>query len=89
VAAGGGDRPAAYAQAQAFFSSWLGRSPAYRLDLCAVLFISAMASAISSGTPAMVFDIATTYATGWAVVATSAGLTLIAVIAGIVQWQHG
>jgi succinate dehydrogenase / fumarate reductase cytochrome b subunit len=35
------------------------------------------------------FDLPTTYATGWTVVAASAGLTLIAVIVGIMQWQHG
>jgi hypothetical protein len=34
-------------------------------------------------------DLATTYATGWAVVAASAGLTLIAVVAGLLQWHQG
>jgi len=80
--------PAAYAQAQAFLSSWLG-------VLLLVGWAYALFFHLCNGIRHLVwdaghgFDITTTYATGWAVVAASAGLTLIAVVAGIVQWQHG
>jgi succinate dehydrogenase / fumarate reductase cytochrome b subunit len=33
-------------------------------------------------------DLPTTYTTGWAVVGVSAGLSVIAVIAGLVHWTH-
>jgi succinate dehydrogenase / fumarate reductase cytochrome b subunit len=80
--------PAPYAHAQAFFGSWPG----------VVLLIGwayALFFHLCNGIRHLVwdaghgFDIATTYITGWAVVAASAGLTLIAVVAGIAQWQHG
>jgi len=80
--------PAAYAQAQAFLGSWLG-------VLLLVGWAYALFFHLCNGIRHLVwdaghgFDITTTYATGWAVVAASAGLTLIAVVAGIVQWQHG
>ena len=80
--------PASYAQAQAFLGSWLG-------VLLLIGWAYALFFHLCNGIRHLVwdagrgFDIATTYATGWAVVAASAGLTLIAIIAGIVQWQHG
>jgi succinate dehydrogenase / fumarate reductase, cytochrome b subunit len=80
--------PVAYAQAQAFIGSWLG-------ILLLVGWTYALFFHLCNGIRHLVwdtgygFDLATTYATGWAVVAASAGLTLIAIIAGIVQWQHG
>jgi succinate dehydrogenase / fumarate reductase cytochrome b subunit len=80
--------PAAYAQAQAFIGSWLG-------ILLLIGWAYALFFHLCNGIRHLVwdaghgFDLATTYASGWAVVAASAGLTLIAVIAGIVQWQHG
>ena len=80
--------PDSFALAQAFWYSWLGRL--LLLGWSFSLFFH-----LCNGIRHLVwdaglgFDIATTYATGWAVVATSAALTLIAVIAGIVQWQHG
>jgi succinate dehydrogenase / fumarate reductase, cytochrome b subunit len=80
--------PAAYAQAQAFIGSWLG-------ILLLVGWAYALFFHLCNGIRHLVwdagygFDIATTYLTGWTVVAASAGLTLIAIIAGIMQWQHG
>jgi succinate dehydrogenase / fumarate reductase, cytochrome b subunit len=80
--------PAAYAQAQAFIGSWLG-------ILLLVGWTFALFFHLCNGIRHLVWDtghgldLATTYATGWAVVAASGVLTLIAVIAGIVQWQHG
>jgi succinate dehydrogenase cytochrome b subunit len=80
--------PASYAQAQAFLGSWLG-------VLLLIGWAYALFFHLCNGIRHLVWDaglgldIATTYATGWVVVAASAGLTLIAVIAGIVQWQHG
>jgi succinate dehydrogenase / fumarate reductase, cytochrome b subunit len=80
--------PAAYAQAQAFLGSWLG-------TLLLIGWAYALFFHLCNGIRHLVWDagcgldIATTYATGWAVVVASAGLTLIAIIAGVVQWQHG
>jgi succinate dehydrogenase / fumarate reductase, cytochrome b subunit len=80
--------PAPYAQAQAFTGSWLG-------ILLLVGWAYALFFHLCNGIRHLVwdagygFDIATTYLTGWTVVAASAGLTLIAIIAGIMQWQHG
>jgi succinate dehydrogenase / fumarate reductase cytochrome b subunit len=80
--------PASYAHAQAFLGSWLG-------VLLLIGWAYALFFHLCNGIRHLVWDagrgldIATTYATGWAVVAASAGLTLIAVIAGIVRWHHG
>ena len=80
--------PASYARAQAFFGSWLG-------VLLLIVWAYALFFHLCNGIRHLVWDagrgldIATTYTTGWAVVAASAGLTLVAVVAGIVQWQHG
>jgi succinate dehydrogenase / fumarate reductase cytochrome b subunit len=80
--------PAAYPHAQAFIGSWLG-------ILLLVGWTFALFFHLCNGIRHLVWDtghgldIPTTYATGWAVVAASAVLTLIAVIAGIVQWHHG
>jgi succinate dehydrogenase / fumarate reductase, cytochrome b subunit len=80
--------PAAYAQAQAFIGSWLG-------ILLLIGWAYALFFHLCNGIRHLVwdagygFDIATTYLTGWTVIVASAGLTLIAIIAGIVQWQHG
>jgi succinate dehydrogenase / fumarate reductase cytochrome b subunit len=80
--------PAAYAQAQAFIGSWFG-------VLLLIGWAYALFFHLCNGVRHLVwdtghgFDLATTYASGWAVVAASAVLTLIAVVAGIVQWQHG
>lgn len=80
--------PAAYGQAQAFLGSWFG-----------VLLLAGWAYALffhlCNGIRHLLwdtgygFDLATTYATGWVVVAASAGLTLVALIVGIMQWRHG
>jgi succinate dehydrogenase / fumarate reductase, cytochrome b subunit len=80
--------PAAYAQAQAFLGSWLG-------ILLLVGWAYALFFHLCNGIRHLLwdsgygFDLPTTYATGWTVVAASAGLTLIAVIVGMMQWQHG
>ena len=80
--------PEAYAQAQAFLGSWFG-------VLLLVGWTYALFFHLCNGIRHLVWDagygldIGTTYATGWAVVAASAGLTVIAAIAGIMQWQHG
>jgi succinate dehydrogenase / fumarate reductase, cytochrome b subunit len=79
--------PAAYAQVQAFLGSWLG-------VLVLVAWSYALFFHLCNGIRHLLWDtgygldIATTYATGWAVVAASAALTVIALIAGIMQWQH-
>ncbi len=76
--------PQAYAQAQAFFGSWLG-------ILLLVGWAYSLFFHLCNGVRHLVWDagygldIETTYATGWTVVAASAGLTLIAVVAGISQ----
>jgi succinate dehydrogenase / fumarate reductase cytochrome b subunit len=80
--------PAAYAQAQAFIGSWLG-------VLLLIGWAYALFFHLCNGVRHLVwdtghgFDITTTYASGWVVVAASAILTLMAIVAGIVQWQHG
>jgi succinate dehydrogenase / fumarate reductase cytochrome b subunit len=79
--------PAAYARAQGFLGSWLG-------VLLLVGWAYALFFHLCNGIRHLVWDsghgldIGTTYITGWAVVAASAGLTAIAVIIGIAQWQH-
>ena len=80
--------PAPYAQAQAFLGSWLG-------VLLLIGWAYALFFHLCNGIRHLVwdaghgFDIATTYATGWIVVAVSTGLTLIAVVAALAQRQHG
>lgn len=80
--------PAAYGQAQAFLGSWLG-------ILLLIGWTFALFFHLCNGIRHLLwdsgygFDLATTYATGWTVVGASAGLTLIAIIAGVMQWQHG
>ncbi len=76
--------PQAYAQAQGFFGSWLG-------ILLLVGWAYSLFFHLCNGVRHLMWDtgygldIATTYATGWTVVAVSAGLTLIAVVAGMLQ----
>jgi len=80
--------PEAYAQAQSFIGSWFG-------VLLLVGWAYSLFFHLCNGVRHLVWDtghgldIATTYATGWAVVAASAGLTLIAVVAGLLQWHQG
>ena len=82
MAAGGGPGPASYAHVQSFLGSWLGMllliGWAYALFFHLCNGIRHLVWDIGHG-----FDLATTYATGWIVVAASAGLTLIAVDAGM------
>ena len=79
--------PESYVQAQAFLGSWVG-------IVLLVGWAYALFFHLCNGVRHLVwdtghgFDLATTYATGWAVVAASAGLTLIAVIAAVAQWRH-
>ena len=86
VAAASG--PEVYEGVEDFLGSWLGL-------LLLFGWTAALFYHLCNGIRHLVWDaghgfgLATTYASGWAVVAASAGLTLIAVIAGIVQWQHG
>src|SRR5258708_15399419 len=76
--------PQAYAQAQGFFGSWLG-------ILLLVGWAYSLFFPLCNGVPhplwdtGYALDIATTYATGWTVVAVSAGPTLIPVVAGMLQ----
>jgi succinate dehydrogenase / fumarate reductase cytochrome b subunit len=80
--------PEAYAQAQFFIGSWFG-------VLLLVGWTYSLFFHLCNGVRHLMWDtghgldLATTYATGWAVVAASAGLTLLAVVAGLLQWHQG
>jgi succinate dehydrogenase / fumarate reductase cytochrome b subunit len=77
--------PAAYADVRGFLGSWLG-------ILLLVGWTFSLFFHLCNGIRHLVWDtghgldLPTTYATGWAVVAVSAGLTVVAVIAGAMQW---
>jgi succinate dehydrogenase / fumarate reductase cytochrome b subunit len=79
--------PAAYAGVQCFLGSWIG-------VLLLVGWTFSLFFHLCNGIRHLVwdsgygFDLKTTYATGWAVVAASAGLTLVAIVAGALQWSH-
>ena len=79
--------PQSYERVQAFLGSWFG--VLLLLGWCFSLFyhlcngIRHLAWDTGYG-----LDLPTTYATGWAVVAVSAGLTLVALIAGFAEWSH-
>lgn len=79
--------PAAYAQAQAFLGSWFGIllliGWTYSLFFHLCNGIRHLAWDTGRG-----LDLASTYATGWAVVAASAVLTAIAIAAGFMEWGH-
>ncbi len=83
----GADSPEAYAEAQGFFGSWLGIilliGWTYSLFFHLCNGIRHLAWDTGYG-----LDLPRTYATGWAVVAASAALTVIALIAGFAQWSH-
>jgi succinate dehydrogenase / fumarate reductase, cytochrome b subunit len=74
--------PLPYAQVQAFFGSWLG-------IILLIGWTYSLFFHLCNGVRHLMWDtgygldIETTYATGWTVVAASAGLTLIAVVAGL------
>jgi len=80
--------PEAYLHAQAFLGSWFG-----------VLLLAGWAYSLffhlCNGVRHLLWDtgygldIATTYMTGWVVVAASACLTLLAVAFGLLQWHQG
>ena len=78
--------PAAYAEAQWFFGSWIG-------VLVLVGWTWSLFFHLCNGIRHLFwdagygFDLPTTYRSGWTVVAASAALTVIAVIAGAVQWS--
>jgi succinate dehydrogenase / fumarate reductase cytochrome b subunit len=80
--------PEAYVQAQFFIGSWFG-------VLLLVGWTFSLFFHLCNGIRHLMWDsghgldLATTYATGWAVVASSAALTLIAVVAGLLQWHQG
>jgi succinate dehydrogenase / fumarate reductase cytochrome b subunit len=80
--------PSAYAAVQGFMGSWLGIllliGWAYSLFYHLCNGIRHLAWDTGYG-----LDLPTTYASGWAVVAVSAGLTVIAVVAAAMQWGHG
>ena len=83
VAAASGDR--AFAAAQAFWGSWFGIVLLFGWTFS--LFFH-----LANGIRHLVWDtgygfaLATTYRSGWLVLAASAALTLIAWIAGLVAW---
>ena len=86
VAAANG--PDAYARVQSFTGSWFGL-------LLLFGWAFSLFYHLANGIRHLVWDtgwgldLKTTYASGWAVVVAAAGLTLIAFIAGMVQWSHG
>ena len=75
-------------QAQSFLGSWLG-------ILLLVGWTYSLFFHLCNGIRHLMWDtgygldIGTTYVTGWAVVASSGGLTLLAVVAGLLQWHQG
>ena len=79
--------PSAYATMQGFVGSWLGM-------LLLVGWTYSLFFHLCNGVRHLAWDtgygldLPTTYATGWAVVAVSAGLTVIAVIAAAMQWSQ-
>ena len=78
--------PAAYSQAAGFFGSWLG-------ILLLVGWTFSLFFHLCNGVRHLVWDtghgldLSATYASGWAVVACSAALTIIALVAGAMQWS--
>lgn len=78
--------PDAYAQVQGFLGSWLG-------ILLLIGWTYSLFFHLCNGIRHLVWDtgygldLPTTYASGWAVVAASAALTVIAIIAGALQWS--
>ena len=79
--------PESYARVEGFLGSWLGvlllLGWTYSLFYHLCNGIRHLAWDVGYG-----LDLPTTYATGWAVVAASAGLSVVAVIAGFVHWSH-
>ena len=77
--------PEAYSHVSGFLSSWLGvlllTGWTFSLFFHLCNGIRHLVWDVGHG-----FDLTTTYASGWAVVACSAGLTLVAVVAGAMQW---
>jgi succinate dehydrogenase / fumarate reductase, cytochrome b subunit len=77
--------PEAYGYAAGFFGSWLG-------VLLVIGWTFSLFFHLCNGIRHLVWDaghgldLPTTYASGWGVVACSAGLTLVAVVAGAMQW---
>ena len=78
----------AYDRVQGFTGSWLG-------ILLLIGWAFSLFFHLCNGVRHLVWDagrgldLATTYASGWAVVAASGGLTLVAVVAGFMQWGGG
>ena len=76
--------PEAYASAQSFLGSWFG-------ILLLIGWTFSLFFHLCNGIRHLVwdagygFDLPTTYATGWAVVAASAGLTFVAIMVGILR----
>jgi succinate dehydrogenase / fumarate reductase, cytochrome b subunit len=79
--------PDAYAGVQGFLGSWIGvlLLIGWTFSLFFHLCNGVRHLAWDSGYG---FDLKTTYATGWAVVAVSGALTLITIVAGAMQWSH-
>jgi succinate dehydrogenase / fumarate reductase cytochrome b subunit len=77
--------PEAYADVRGFLGSWIG-------IVLLVGWTFSLFFHLCNGVRHLVWDtghgldLPTTYATGWAVVAVSAGLTVVAIIAGAMQW---
>jgi succinate dehydrogenase / fumarate reductase cytochrome b subunit len=77
--------PEAYADMRGFLGSWIG-------IVLLVGWTFSLFFHLCNGVRHLVWDtghgldLPTTYATGWAVVAVSAGLTVVAIIAGAMQW---
>jgi succinate dehydrogenase / fumarate reductase, cytochrome b subunit len=76
-----------YGRAQSFLGSWIGilLMIGWTFSLFFHLCNGIRHLAWDTGHG---FDLPTTYTSGWAVVAASTALTVIAVIAGIAQWSH-
>jgi succinate dehydrogenase / fumarate reductase, cytochrome b subunit len=85
VAAAAGDR--AFAAAQAFWGSWLGMLLllGWTFSLFFHLCNGIRHLAWDTGYG---FDLKQVYFTGWVVVGASAGLTVLAWIAGLAFWSH-
>jgi succinate dehydrogenase / fumarate reductase cytochrome b subunit len=85
VAAASGPGP--YAAVQGFLGSWLGLLLLFGWTLSLFYHLCNGIRHLAWDT-GIGFDLQTTYRTGWAVVAATAVLTVIAWIAGIASWSH-
>jgi succinate dehydrogenase / fumarate reductase, cytochrome b subunit len=79
--------PGPYAVVEGFFGSWLGLLLLFGWTASLFYHLCNGIRHLAWDTGAG-FELKTTYATGWIVVAASAALTLLAWVVGIAGWSH-